>query len=326
MDATFGKNHGDSMVSASGEAATDDKARSRSRGPGDKEQRLSVSEKLAKRYLSISQVPPPSYHVAQAPLQRAREEYKDELEGGFLKWFKDCINLQGSSVLDIGSGYGGRTVRYKELGASRAVGLEIAAPVVQEGIAFAASKGVEVEFYEGVGERLPFPDNSFDVITSYDVFEHVERVDLVLKESRRVLKPGGTLYAVFPPFYHPTGSHLDGFVSRMPYANLLFAPRTLMNAAMALLRERGDDYRPMALRPTDMLWTLNGVRIKSFEGMLKDVGFSSAKVDFAPLFSPMNSKWDSWKMKYYAFAFKPLRHVPLLRELFVHRIVCQLTK
>jgi ubiquinone/menaquinone biosynthesis C-methylase UbiE len=198
--------------------------------------------------------------------------------------------------------------------------------MVQEGSAFAESKGVEVEFLEGVGERLPFPDNSFDVVTSYDVLEHVENVHLVLKESRRVLKPGGTFYAVFPPFYHPTGSHLDGFVSKMPYANLFFRPQTLMNATLAVLGERGDDYRPMALRPADRLWTLNGVMIQSFENMLKDIGFSRAQVNYAPLFSRMNSKWDSWKMKYYAFAFKPLRHVPLIRELFVHRIVCRLTK
>jgi SAM-dependent methyltransferase len=324
MDATLGKDHGKPMTPASVRVPSYAARPARYSEP-DRQGRLNLMERLAKWYLSISQTAPPSYHTTRVPLQRAAEEHQDELVGGFLKWFDD-INLLGRSVLDLGSGYGGRTVRFKELGASSVVGVEIAPPMVKEGMAFARAKQVNVEFLECVGERLPFPDNSFDVITSYDVMEHVERVDLVLRECKRVLRPGGTFYAVFPPFYHPTGSHLDGFVSKMPYANLFFAPQTLMNGAMALLRERGDDYRPMALRPTDRLWTLNGVIIRSFERILKDIRFSQAKVEYAPLFSKMNSKWDSWRMKYYAFAFRPLRHVPLLRELFVHRIVCQLTK
>jgi SAM-dependent methyltransferase len=277
-------------------------------------------------YLSISPAYPPTYYTDPVPLVRAQEEYADEISGGFLKWFAGEIDLRNKSILDLGSGYGGRTVRYKELGASRSVGVEIAPAMVKEGIEFAKSKSADVEFVVGVGEDLSFPDNSFDIITSYDVFEHVENVHKVLDECCRVLRSGGILYAVFPPFYHPTGSHLDGFASKMPYANLLFSPKALMTAATAILEERGDRYRPSALRPHDKLWSLNGVTVKGFRRMVKSTGFSRSKVTYAPLFSPMNSKWRSWRMKYYACLFKPLRTIPLVQELFVHRIVCQLTK
>lgn len=281
---------------------------------------------LAKWYLSIAPAHPPTYYTQPVPLVRAQEEYADEISGGFLKWFAGQIDLGNKSVLDLGSGYGGRTVRYKELGASRSVGLEITPAMVIEGLEFAKAKSVSVEFVEGVGEDLPFPDNSFDLITSYDVFEHVEDLHKVLNECCRTLKPGGALYAVFPPFYHPTGSHFDGFVSKMPYANVLFSPKTLMAAATSILEQRGDRYRPSALRPQDRLWSLNGATISGFRKMLSSTGFSCSTIFHAPLFSPMNSKWHNWKMKYYAFLFTPLRAIPLVRELFVHRIVCQLTK
>jgi SAM-dependent methyltransferase len=46
--------------------------------------------------------------------------------------------------------------------------------------------------------RIPFPDNTFDVIVSDEVFEHVQDYAVVLPELRRVLKPSGVSLHVFP--------------------------------------------------------------------------------------------------------------------------------
>jgi SAM-dependent methyltransferase len=48
------------------------------------------------------------------------------------------------------------------------------------------------------GDRIPFDDASFDFVVNNQVMEHVENMDVVLAEIRRVLKPGGTVLSLFP--------------------------------------------------------------------------------------------------------------------------------
>lgn len=42
--------------------------------------------------------------------------------------------------------------------------------------------------------KLPFPDQSFDVVTAMDFLEHVDRPEAVVKEISRVLKPRGVFF------------------------------------------------------------------------------------------------------------------------------------
>jgi SAM-dependent methyltransferase len=52
------------------------------------------------------------------------------------------------------------------------------------------------------GDKLPFPDSSFDVIFSDYVLEHVERPGPFLAEVHRVLKPGCSFFFRTPNIYH----------------------------------------------------------------------------------------------------------------------------
>lgn len=55
---------------------------------------------------------------------------------------------------------------------------------------------------EGYGESIPYDDESFDVVISDNVFEHLDNPAQVISEMRRVLKPGGRLVAKTPNFWH----------------------------------------------------------------------------------------------------------------------------
>ena len=51
-------------------------------------------------------------------------------------------------------------------------------------------------FYDGV--NIPFEDDRFDNIFSSEVYEHVNNIDNILDELRRVLKPGGYMLVTTP--------------------------------------------------------------------------------------------------------------------------------
>jgi SAM-dependent methyltransferase len=92
----------------------------------------------------------------------------------------------GQHVLEIGSGRG--TLLHELIGRGiDAVGLEIS----PDRIAEATTRFGPLPLRHVTGVGLPFVDESFDVVLSFDVFEHIADSDAHLAEVRRVLKPGG---------------------------------------------------------------------------------------------------------------------------------------
>lgn len=267
---------------------------------------------LAKRYLALMPVTLPEMYEHRKPLQRARLEYDDEVTAPVFD-----IDFCGKDVLDLGCGYGGRPVRYKELGARSVVGIEPHHEQVEEAAAFGRATGFEIIAVCGFGESIPIKNESVDLITSSDVFEHVESLPQTLHECYRVLRKGGTLHAAFPPFYNPIGgSHLHGYVSRSPAPNVLFSCAALRTAMKELLAARGD-WRPRD-RPTDALPSVNGTTIAEFFGMLKALPFSREAVRLEPLTS-----------RRFWFINLPAAigtRIPILREVCTQRIWCELTK
>jgi SAM-dependent methyltransferase len=283
---------------------------------------------LAKWYLGLLPVQIPDYYEHRRPLQRAQMEYDDECGSqGFHAFFGGRLRVEAKDVLDFGCGYGGRTIRFKELGARSVIGIEVLSEMVEEGRAFAVKKNQSLSFLLGAGEAIPILDTSVDVICCYDVLEHVENVDSCLRECYRVLRPGGTLFAVFPPFHHPTGgSHLHGYVSRSPLPNVLFPCKTLITAAEQLMHQRGQRYRPPLQRPSDRLPSVNGTTLMQFHRILRKIPFREKRCHHTALLSPQRRKWDIWHMRYYAAPFRLMARIPVLNEVFTDRIVVELTR
>jgi SAM-dependent methyltransferase len=92
----------------------------------------------------------------------------------------------GLHVLEIGCGKGALLNRM-HLGGHTASGIDPDA----EAIAFCNKAYPGIDARVGLGDHLPFADQSFDTVLSFDVFEHIPDSDKHLREVRRVLKPGG---------------------------------------------------------------------------------------------------------------------------------------
>jgi SAM-dependent methyltransferase len=76
---------------------------------------------------------------------------------------------------------------------------------------------------------LKFENDCFDVVFSYDSFEHFSDPAGVLSEIYRVLRPGGYIYLEFGPlFMSPMGLHAYRQIT-VPYSQHLFSEQTLIN-------------------------------------------------------------------------------------------------
>lgn len=104
--------------------------------------------------------------------------------------------VKGKQVLDAGCGTGYGTNILKNAGAANITGIDIA----DEAVSYCQEKfpGKKITFKKGNVTKLSFADKVFDVITSFEVIEHIEKYEEVLKEMHRVLKETGTLIISTP--------------------------------------------------------------------------------------------------------------------------------
>ena len=103
----------------------------------------------------------------------------------------------GESLLDVGCGTGGVTIPGKKrVGQSgKAAGIDPSPEMIAVASQKAKKADLEIDFRLGVIESLPYPDATFDVVTSSLMMHHLSR-DLQVKgfaEIYRVLKSGGRL-------------------------------------------------------------------------------------------------------------------------------------
>lgn len=96
-------------------------------------------------------------------------------------------------------------------------------------------------FVVGFGEALPFRDESFDLVTTYQTLEHVHDLAICILEMLRVLKPGGILFIISPDY--------NSFFE--PHYRIPFLPK--MNRRLASI------YLKFLGRPRLGLQTLNWV-------------------------------------------------------------------
>ncbi|MBS1583807.1 MAG: class I SAM-dependent methyltransferase [Bacteroidetes bacterium] len=91
----------------------------------------------------------------------------------------------------------------------------------------AIAAGVELQVMDA--SALAFPDGRFDVVYSYNAFEHFTDPTAVLEEALRVTRPGGYVHLHFGPLYASAkGMHAYDRIP-VPYCQFLF-PLPVLNA------------------------------------------------------------------------------------------------
>ncbi|MEZ5558866.1 MAG: class I SAM-dependent methyltransferase [Pseudomonadales bacterium] len=116
------------------------------------------------------------------------------------------IDLEpGDRVLDLGCGEGRHAITAYLEAPVQVLGIDLSAPDLATAVERAAQflrhdDDRQLSWIRASGLQLPFADASFDKVICAEVLEHVPDYPGVLKEIRRVLKPGGLLAVSVPRF------------------------------------------------------------------------------------------------------------------------------
>lgn len=103
---------------------------------------------------------------------------------------REIDGWEGRDVLDLGCAGGFMAEAIARKGA-RVTGIDPASDAVASARAHAAAEDLAIRYDVGVGEALPYENDSFDYVVCVDVLEHVESVSQTIAEVARVLRPGG---------------------------------------------------------------------------------------------------------------------------------------
>jgi 2-polyprenyl-3-methyl-5-hydroxy-6-metoxy-1,4-benzoquinol methylase len=98
-------------------------------------------------------------------------------------------------VLDVGCNNGYGTVIIAQQ-SRMTVGVDVSPSAIESAQRHNARENIEYRVIDGL--RLPFDDGFFDLVTSFQVIEHISNTARYLAEIRRVLKPGGTALLTTP--------------------------------------------------------------------------------------------------------------------------------
>ncbi len=139
-----------------------------------------------------------------------KETAKDELSGRtkYVFQFVQKEDLKGKKILDIGCGFGWFEYNALDMGIDHIWGIELS----EKDLATAKMgvKSKKVTFGKGSAISLPYEDDFFDCVVSWDVIEHIPpNTEMqMLKEISRVLKRGGAVY-LSTPYRSFLGTVLD---------------------------------------------------------------------------------------------------------------------
>lgn len=204
--------------------------------------------------------------------------------------------INGKRVVDFGCGEGYESIALVKEEQCVVLGLDTNPRTLASAKANAARSALGDEAVQFLDRPKREMLGSFDVIISQNSMEHFPDPESIVAEMKALVRPNGLLLITFgPPWFAPYGSHMH-FFCRIPWLNILFSGRTVMNVR-ALYRSDG------ARRYVDVESGLNMMSLRKFESLIARSGLEVRGRNYGCV------KGQNW-----------LANIPLIRELFVNRV------
>lgn len=114
-------------------------------------------------------------------------------QGQIMKRRSQLVPLASGDVFELGCGGGLNQQFYQTSLVSSFSGIDPHGGLLDAACERARAKGLRADIKQGAGEDIPFADSRFDTVVCTFTLCSVEDPARVMKEMRRILKPGGKL-------------------------------------------------------------------------------------------------------------------------------------
>ena len=253
---------------------------------------------------------------------REKTQFEYDLARSFLENYEPWLPraaMAGKAVLDLGCGWGGKAVYFAQhCQVERMEGFDLPGVFVPEvPLEFARTLGVSgCGFRTGYAEAIPYGGGEFDLILCEDVLEHVADPAQVLQESARVLRPGGSLLAVFPSFRMIDAHHLDRALTWPALHYVLSMKTWAAGLNQYLLDHEGESFEPFSEAVATRfhpcaLRDLNGMGFRQFAEVAAASPLATRELRLLPRPTPDNGRSVWLKRIYRALCRQPLFAEPL---------------
>jgi len=202
----------------------------------------------------------------------------------FIKWGPKIFpNRKDLSILDLGPASGGFEKQLTDAGYKNIYGVDIdnylskdAKPLLKE-----------LKLADLAYEKLPWPDNFFDVAIGWCILPHLENPFLAIREINRVLKPGGLFLFSVP---HVTSKPaMDYFQKKRDFGSyratnnhiIIFTPALIKKAILKYFSFLGEEY---PVRPK--IFQRDG-----FKGKLRAFLYQKLAPKFPKLAKMLGDRW-----------------------------------
>ncbi len=168
-----------------------------------------------------------------------------------------------ASILDVATGPAGVALQLARRTNARITGIDLSLDMLARGATNVRRAGLDhrIQLVRGQGERLPFPDESFDAVSFTYLLRYVADPAATIAELGRVVRPGGTLasleFAVPQRFWWRWLWH---FYTRaiLPLAGGLLGGRAWFDVGRFLGPNITDHYRRFTVEATLAAWRAAG--------------------------------------------------------------------
>lgn len=211
------------------------------------------------------------------------------------------INIEGKDILDYGCGPGFQSLALAKNGANNVIGFDINEQSLSKA-EYLKKKSITEGRVEFVSKLEDSFIDKFHVIISHNSMEHFSNPKKAIDEMKSRLSKRGSIYITFGPlWFSPYGSHMNYFV-KVPWVNLLFSERTVMNVRSYFRKDGATKYEEVESG-------LNRMTVSKFEQILSGIG--------------MNIKYKKYDC---VKGLDILGKLPFVRELFINEISCQIER